>query len=178
MILRKVSLLKLMWSSLNDMSTEKNGKIRFTCRKGNCKIPCICKECCESGSQCKLHKIKHADLFNYEQDSMTIRSSEIVFKDSSFLSNAYTIRYPNIPISCHPCARDLQHHNLYHIKYHESCKFCLQILHMLKPVVTVKNFLEEINWHTKYLQLRQNIQREIKAEEPCELCSWQSSIRL
>ena len=140
----------------HDKSTDsvKNGKVVYTCRKRKCQIPCICKECCESGgSQCKLHKIRHEALFNYEEDSMTIRSSEIVFKDSSFMSNAYTIRYSNIPISCHPCARDLQHHNLYHIKYHESCKFCLQILHKLKPVVTVKKFHEEIKWHSKYLEL-------------------------
>ena len=150
--LEKIESLEIDVGKSSDKSSNKKGKIMYTCRKGNCQIPCICKECCESESQCKLHKIKHEELFNYEQDSMTIRSSEIIFKDSSFLSNAYTIRYPNISISCHPCARDLQHHNLYHIKYHESCKFCLQIRHKLKAK-TVKKLREDIKWHTQYLEL-------------------------
>ena len=78
----------------HDKSTDsvKNGKVVYTCRKRKCQIPCICKECCESGgSQCKLHKIRHEALFNYEEDSMTIRSSEILFKDSSFMSIMHTL---------------------------------------------------------------------------------------
>jgi uncharacterized Zn-finger protein len=81
---------------------------------------------------------------------MTIRSSESMFKDSSFLSNSYTIRYSNIPIDCSRCARDLVHHNLYHLKYHESCKFCLQIRHKLKPT-TLKGFHKEVKFHNNFI---------------------------
>jgi hypothetical protein len=34
-------------------------KILYTCKLQKCQIPCICKDCCLSDSQCKIHKIKH-----------------------------------------------------------------------------------------------------------------------
>ena len=144
--LEKIDSLEI---KVADSATNKD-KIVYTCKSHQCRIPCICKDCCVSDSQCKLHKIKHADMFDYERDSMTIRSSETVFKDSSFLSNSYTIRYPKIPIDCSQCSNDLLHHNLYHLKYHESCKFCLQIRHKLKPS-TVQALQREVKFHEKYM---------------------------
>ena len=65
------------------------------------------------------------------------------------MSNCYTIRYPRIPIDCLGCAKDLLHHNLYHIKYHESCKFCLQLAHKLKAS-TSQDFQKEVKSQARY----------------------------
>ena len=135
-----------------DDINEDEETIVYTCLFKKCKIPCICKDCCMREPQCEIHKIRHDEKFNYEEDSMTIRSSEIFFKDSSFLSNSYTIRYANIPVRCHNCAKDLLHHNLYHLKYHESCKFCLQIRHKLTPTTRI-GFQREVKDHDLYMQL-------------------------
>ena len=145
--LEKIEALEIKVPECEE-TNKKN--VIYTCQHKKCRIPCICQDCCLSDAQCQIHKIKHDDLFDYEKDSMTIRSSEIVFKDSSFLSNSYTIRYPNIPIDCSHCAKDLLHHNLYHLKFHESCKFCLQIMYKLKPS-TLKSFHQKVKNHKQFL---------------------------
>ena len=81
---------------------------------------------------------------------MTIRSSEIICKDSSFLSHSYTIRYANIPLRCNPCSNDLLHHNMYHLKLHDTCKFCLQIDHKAKAS-TARGFRTEVKNQKQYL---------------------------
>lgn len=149
--LEKIQSLEIDADECGNESRGNKETIIYTCRSKTCQIPCICKDCCMGESQCKIHKIRHEDVFNYEEDSITIRSSESLFKDSSFLSNSYTIRYSNIPIKCSPCAKDLLHHNLYHLKYHESCKFCLQIRHKLEPS-TPKDFHKEIKKHESFMQ--------------------------
>ena len=125
-------------------------KVKYTCQSKKCEIPCICKDCCLGDPQCKAHNVAHEDTFDYERDSMTIRSSKDLFKDSSFLSHCYTIRYPKIPINCPECEKDLLHHNLYHIKYHESCKFCLQLRHKL-TASTPQDFQKEVKFQAKFL---------------------------
>ena len=146
--LEKIEALEI--SEFVETQGKKKNIVIYTCKLKKCRIPCICKDCFLSDSQCKIHKIKHEDLFDYEKDSMTIRSSESVFKDSSFLSNSYTIRYPNIPIDCSHCTKDLLHHNLYHLKYHESCKFCLQSMYKLRPT-TLKSFHKKVKNHKQFL---------------------------
>lgn len=148
--LEKIKSLKINVAKCGDANKCTNEKILYTCRKGTCEIPCMCKDCCKSEPQCKMHRIRHEEVFNYEEDSMTIRSSELLFRDSTFLTNSYTVRYANIPVQCPPCAKDLLHHNLYHIKYHEVCKFCLQIRHKLKATFP-KTFHREIKMHQRYL---------------------------
>ena len=145
--LDKIESLEVSLKELQDFDKE---IVRYTCTKGKCRIPCICKECNFRNPQCKLHKIKHPDLFNYEKDSMTIRSSEILFQNGNFLSNSYTIRYANIPLECFQCSEDLLHHNLYHLKFHVTCKFCLQIRHKLKPS-TPFELQKEQKRHRMYL---------------------------
>ena len=84
--LEKIESLKINATKCGDLNIGTNEDILYTCRKGECGIPCMCKDCCKSEPQCKMHRIRHEEVFNYDEDSMTIRSSEMFFRDSTFLT--------------------------------------------------------------------------------------------
>ena len=44
----------------------------------------------------------------------------------------YILKFSGIPLECHQCKKDPLHHQSYHLKYHDNCKFCVQNRYKLK----------------------------------------------
>ena len=126
---------------------DHGSKEYYTCTKRKCKIPCICFLCSSEKKECKLHPIKHLELFDEEKDAIAIRSSEEFCMEEAFFSSSYILRYSGIPTSCQECRRDLIHHKAYHIAFHDSCKFCLQ------------------NWFKLRAQSKHDLEKHTKTEE-------------
>ena len=109
-----------------DSNDEDTGKVYYTCQKKKCRIPCPCAPCCTQEKQCPEHKVKHLQLFDDKEHSIVIRSSEDFCRDESFFDTSYIIKFAGIPLNCSHCQKDLLHHKLYHISFHDDCKFCKQ----------------------------------------------------
>ena len=109
-----------------DEEDTNSEKVYYTCLKKKCRIPCPCAPCCTGEKQCTEHKIKHLQLFDEKERSIVIRSSEDFCRDNSFFDTNFIIKYSGIPLSCLRCQKDLLHHKMYHLSFHDDCKFCKQ----------------------------------------------------
>ena len=116
-------------------------KIYYTCSKNFCEIPCPCHVCNSEDGQCYLHNMKHIDLFDEQEDLISVRSTDHFCRRETFFKNSYTLRYPGIPRNCIQCCKDLMHHICYHLDFHNSCKFCKLYQYKLFPK-TVKELHE------------------------------------
>ena len=105
---------------------EEQHRVYYTCKHRKCKIPCLCAPCCTIDGQCSEHNIKHVKLFDEKRHAVVIRSTEDFCKDETFFDESYIIKYAGIPLDCHPCKKDLLHHKIYHLAFHDDCKFCMQ----------------------------------------------------
>ena len=128
--LKKIDVLKISDRDISDVLNirhkfEKDDRIFYSCQSRGCFIPCPCLPCTDE-RQCLDHRIKHVELFNMEEHSISIRSTEPFCTNKSFFSHSYILKYPGIPQNCSKCRRDLLHHNSYHLVFHGNCKFCRQ----------------------------------------------------
>ena len=48
----------------------------YTCTKGQCIFPCLCKHCVLGENECSEHNILHPGLFDYTTDYFTVRNSD------------------------------------------------------------------------------------------------------
>ena len=134
-----------------EVNNDYKRKITYTCVKSRCEIPCPCKDCCQQKGQCTEHKIGHPSDFDAEAHLISIRASDLEWKDSSFFSNSYVNKYSQLPKPCKSCHRDLVHHNAYHIDYHFYCKFCVQNHYKLKAA-SKKELIQEIKSEKDYYE--------------------------
>ena len=73
--LKKIDVLKISDKDISDVQNmrckfEKDGRIFYSCQNGGCFIPCPCLPCTDV-SQCLDHRIKHIELFNVEEHSIS-----------------------------------------------------------------------------------------------------------
>ena len=132
--LEKIDTLEFAEIRFDDEKEMEKTRVYYTCQRRKCEIPCPCILCCTDKGQCSLHKIKHPELFNENEDAVSIRSTEQHCEDGDFFSSGYIIKYSGIPISCSPCTKDLLHHKSYHLTFHSACKFCNQNWYKLYPL--------------------------------------------
>ena len=132
-----------------------SGTLVYTCTKGLCIFPCLCKHCVLGENECSEHKILHPGLFDYMTDYFTVRNSDsyninvnegkITFGNS--MEKGYEMiydvyKYAGIIRICFPCTDDVFHHQAFHFVYHDSCKFCRQSRHRFEGLITHQQFLD------------------------------------
>ena len=111
----------------------------FVCKdkSDNCRSQCkaeICKNC---SSQCIQHTVGLPRLFNQNTDQFTL----VTRKMDKYL---YAVPYTGIPIDCEKCSHDVVQHQVFHLVWHERCKFCKiemrPFLYSFLPVLTFKDY--------------------------------------
>ena len=119
------------------VTPNEDDKVYYTCTKNQCIIPCPCNQCNTHEGQCTEHNIKHTDLFDENEDAISVRSTDNFCIRKSFFKHSYILKYPGIPRSCVLCEKDLLHHKCYHLVFHFTCKFCKLYQYKLFPT-TIK----------------------------------------
>ena len=134
-----------------DDDDEEDDTVYYTCQNRKCKIHCPCAQCYAKEEQCNDHKIIHDDLFDEVHDTMAIRSTNQFCTDESFFEQCYLIKYAGIPQKCKQCKKDFLHHSCYHLKLHETCKFCKK--NRFKTYAqTSLQLVQDISKHEKFLK--------------------------
>ena len=133
------------------VNPNEDNKVHYTCTKNQCIIPCPCNQCNNTHEgQCTQHNIKHRDLFDENEDAISVRSTDNFCCRKSFFNHSYILKYPGIPRSCIMCEKDLLHHKCYHLNFHNTCKFCKFYQYKLFPT-TIKELndreVKEKNWY-------------------------------
>ena len=155
--LEKIQSLEIDTSDNSNSSEdeEDNGgddeNLHYTCRNGNCRIPCICLLCCVDEQQCVEHEIEHSERFVEKEHAVTVRSTEEYFNDESFLDKCYLIKHPGIPLTCTKCRKDFLHHICYHLDLHYKCKFCRQNRFKVHAETTTE-FKDAVRKHEEFLK--------------------------
>ena len=134
--LKKIDSLEIHKEAEEAFVKEKHDEVFYTCTENLCEIPCLCHQCNLKEDQCTKHKIKHIDLFNENEDAISVRSTDDYCYKETFFLHSYTLKYPGIPKDCIQCTRDLLHHKCYHIDFHRMCKFCKLYEYKLFPKTT------------------------------------------
>ena len=129
-------------------------KIVYTCTKGVCIFPCLCKGCILGKKECEEHTILHPFRFDAEADFFTVRNSDgfditcntgkITFSNS--MEKGYEMiydvyKYAGIKRNCLKCTEDVFHHQAFHFIYHDNCKFCRTSRHRIEGITTHAKFL-------------------------------------
>ena len=152
-ILHRLDALEIVnadCDSDND-SDEDEDKLMYTCDKKLCSIPCPCCPCCTGSAQCNEHWLMHPDLFDEKVHAIGIRSTEEFCVDQTFFTKSCIIKYSGIPIQCFPCSQDLLDHNIYHIDFHDKCKFCRHKVYK-QFQETTEQLLASEKRHKEYLK--------------------------
>ena len=134
----------------------------FTCMKSKCVIYCACTICLDSrktckklckaevckecNSQCLEHVINLPRTFSAKTDHYTIVTDMMT-------KYKHVYPYAGVPLSCAPCTRDVDEHNLLHMVWHARCRFCKfhSRYHEQTSVVTLDDyrFAEKIEKKTE-----------------------------
>ena len=130
--------------------SQDDKKMHYTCNKNFCWIPCPCHICNSDDGQCPQHNMKHMDLFDEKEDSISVRSTDHFCRRESFFNHSYTLKYPGIPRKCIQCCTDLMHHICYHLDFHDSCKFCKLYQYKLFPQTVKELHAREVKERTWY----------------------------
>ena len=82
-----------------------------------CKQQCKAEVCRDCNSQCTLHEIKLARLFNCKTDHFTLVSQKMT-------KYQFANPYAGIPLNCDVCSKDVLEHQVLHLVWHVRCRFC------------------------------------------------------
>ena len=109
--------------------TRTKGNMLYTCTAFGCVIECPCNICTSSNIhsklqlagalQCGAHQIKVSHMFDVTSDLYTL-----VTDDSNTEKYRYAYGYAGIPSSCEVCSQDVLEHQIYHLVYHTTCRYC------------------------------------------------------
>ena len=109
------------------MRTKRN--MLYTCTALRCVIECPCNICNSNidcrlqsdvcSTQCGVHHIKVSHMFDATTDLYTL-----VTDDKYMSEYQYTYGYAGIPSSCAVCSQDVLQHQIYHLVYHTTCRYC------------------------------------------------------
>ena len=107
------------------MRTKRN--MLYTCTALRCVIECTCNICKSNidcrlqsdvcSTQCGVHHIKVSHMFDATTDVY------ILVTDDKYMSE-YPYGYAGIPSSCAVCSQDVLQHQIYHLVYHTTCRYC------------------------------------------------------
>ena len=88
-------------------------------KRENCRMRCKIEVCQNCNSQCTMHQVKLARMFQPGVDSFTMvtRCME---------QYQYAVPHAGIPADCASCSRDLIEHQSLHLVFHTRCRFCRQ----------------------------------------------------
>jgi hypothetical protein len=113
-------------------------------------IPCPCYPCNSGEGQFPEHNIKHINLFDENEHTISIRSTELSCSKESFFWRSYILKYPEIPKKCPRCRKDLLHHKSYHLDFHWTCKFCKLYQYKLYPKTVKELYDREVKEESWY----------------------------
>jgi hypothetical protein len=109
------------------MRTKRN--MLYTCTALRCVIECPCNICNSNidcrlqsdvcSTQCGVHHIKVSHMFDATTDLYTL-----VTDDKYMSEYQKTYGYAGIPSSCAVCSQDVLQHQIYHLVYHTTCRYC------------------------------------------------------
>lgn len=146
-------------------------RVIYSCIKGSCIFPCICKTCVLSTKECQEHEILHPHFFDPALHFFTVRNAddfninvnEGKITYSSSLEKGYEMiydvyKYAGIFRVCFLCSDDIFHHQAFHLVYHDKCKFCRASRHRIDGIRTHVQFLNRFE------------ERRYKEEMSCHVC--------
>ena len=146
-------------------------QIVYSCVKGSCEFPCLCKACVLNDKECQEHIILHPNIFdpvkhffivrNADDQNINYNEGKITYSNS--LDKGYEMiydvyKYAGILKSCDQCTNDMFHHQAFHFVYHDNCKFCRASKHRFEGIRTHIQFLNRFE------------EKRYKEEMSCHIC--------